>query len=212
MKNLPVFTTEYGVASLVLREVPYQKTAYIRLQSSQEPQKLLDECIGFCRTVGAERIYATGNLCLESYPFHTAMFRMVCRRDSLGDTDAALWPVQENTAEEFQRIFNRKATSIPNSAWMTNGDTKEMLQTGEGYFVHRGETLLGIGRVFGGELRFIASVMPGAGADVLKALCHAITEDTVTLTVASTNKKALKLYENLGFIKNAELSRWYRVL
>ena len=212
MKDLNMFTTEYGVASLILREIPYQQTAYIRIQSSLEPDKLLEECVGFCRMVGAEKIFATGDAYLERYPFHTAMYRMICFRESVGDTDAALWPVQETTAKEFQRIFNSKAPSIPNGAWMTDSDTKEMLQKGEGYFIHRGELLLGIGRVLGGELRFVASVVPGAGADIVRALCHAITEDTVTLTVASTNDKALKLYEKLGFIRNTELSRWYRVL
>lgn len=212
MKDIPVFTTEYGVASLILREIPYQQTAYIRIQSSLEPEKLMEECVGFCRMVGAERIYAMGDPYLEKYPFHTAMYRMTGHRESIGDTDAALWPVQEHTADEFQRIFNAKAPSVPNGAWMTDQDTKEMLSKGEGYFVHRGNTLLGIGRVYEGELRFVASVYPGAGADVVKALCHAITEDTVELIVASTNLKALKLYESLGFLRNTELSRWYRVL
>jgi len=36
--------------------------------------------------------------------------------------------------------------------------------------------------------------------------------ETVRLTVAATNERALRLYERLGFIKTAELSRWYRVL
>ena len=212
MKDFPVFTTEFGVASLILREVPYQGTAYIRIQSSLDPENLVKECVSFCRMVGAERIYATGDPFLESFPFHTAMLRMVCHRDSLGDSDAALWPVQEHTADRFREIFNQKAPSIPNGAWMTEKDTKEMLQTGEGYFVHRDGVLLGIGRVFAGELRFLASVSPGAGADVLKALCRAATEDTVALTVASTNKKAIALYERLGFVPVEEQSRWFRVL
>ena len=211
MKDIPVFTTENGAASLILREIPYQETAYVKIHSSQTPLALVEECVSFCRMVGAERIYATGDPCLESYPFHTAMLRMVCARDSIGDTDAALWPVQEHTAEEFQRIFNSKAPSVPNGAWMDWADKKEMLQTGEGYFVHRGDTLLGIGRVLGGELRFLASVHPGAGADVLKALCHAVTGDTVSLTVASANAKAMALYERMGFLPAEELSRWYCV-
>ena len=212
MKDMPMFTTEYGVASLILREIPYQQTAYIRMQSSLEPEKLLRECVSFCRMVGAEKIFVMGDPCLEAYPFHTAMYRMVCHKDSLGDTDAALWPVQAATAAEFQRIFNRKTPSIPNGAWMTDQDTREMLRNGEGYFVHREDQLLGIGRVAGGELRFVASVSPGAGQDVVKALCHAVTEDTVELIVASENKKAMALYQTLGFVPVEELSRWYQVL
>jgi ribosomal protein S18 acetylase RimI-like enzyme len=30
--------------------------------------------------------------------------------------------------------------------------------------------------------------------------------------VASTNEKALRLYESLGFVRTKEISRWYRVL
>ena len=212
MKDMPMFTTEYGVASLILREIPYQQTAYIRIQSSLEPMKLLEECISFCRIVGAERIYAMGDPCLECYPFHTQMYRMVCAKDSIGETDAALWPVTAETAGEFQRIFNRKAPSVPNGAWMTDADTKEMLNNGEGYFVHRGEQLLGIGRVLAGELRFVASLQPGAGSDVVKALCNAVMEETVNLTVASTNHKAVALYQRLGFVTVEALSSWYRVL
>ncbi len=212
MKDIPVFTTQYGIASLILREVPYQQTAYIRLQATDKPECLLEECIGFCRMVGAEKIFVKETDGLPHYPLHTAIWQMRCMTDSLGDSDAALFPVQEHTADEFQRIYNEKVSRIPNAAWMDNADKREMLKTGEGYFVHRGQRLLGIGRVLGGEIRFLASVFPGAGADVLKALAHAITEETITVAVASANEKAVSLYERLGFLKIAELSRWYRVL
>jgi GNAT superfamily N-acetyltransferase len=210
MKDLPMFTTEYGIASLILREVPYQQTAYIRLQSSDEPQKLLDECVKFCRMVGAEKILVKETEDID-YPFYTAIWRMTCPKDSLADTDAALWPVQEETVDAFKKIYNEKVSHVPNAAWMDAADEKQMLKDGEGYFVHRGKTLLGIGRVLGGEIRFLASVQPSAGVDVVKALAHAATEDTITIEVASANEKAVKLYENLGFIKIAELSRWLRV-
>lgn len=210
MKDLPMFTTEYGIASLILREVPYQQTAYIRLQSSDEPEKLLRECVKFCRMVDARKILVKEYVGID-YPFYTAIWRMVCARDTLGDTDAALWPVQKETASAFQKIYNDKVSHIPNAAWMDETDKRNMLNTGEGYFIHRGEQLIGIGRVLGGEIRFLASLQPGAGADVVRALAHATAEDTITVEVASANLKAVKLYENLGFIKNAELSRWYRV-
>lgn len=212
MKDIPMFTTQYGVASLILREIPYQQTAYIRIQASREPQKLLEECISFCRMVGAEKILVKEAQGINNYPMYTVLWQMRTAVQSLADTDAALFPVQEHTADEFQRIYNEKVSHIPNAAWMDNADKKEMLKTGEGYFVHRGDTLLGIGRVAGGEIRFLAAVRPGAGADVVKALCHAVTEDTVTVEVASANQKAVKLYERLGFVKISELSRWYRVL
>lgn len=211
MRDFPVFTTEFGVASLVLKEVPYQSTAYIILRDSLEPEKLLAECVDFCRVCGAEEIYATGNEILEGYPFYTDMVEMRCMRAAIPDTDAALWPVQERTLEEWRDIYNKKVRAVPNGAWMTLADGKAMLEKGDGYFIHRGETLLGIGRASGGCIDWVASLRPGAGRDVVCALAHAVTAETACLTAASRNEKAVKLYEGLGFVRTKEISRWYRV-
>ena len=146
MKDLPVFTTEHGAATLILKEIPYQETAYIILRDSLEPLALAKECAEFCRACGAEKIYVTGHDTLSAYPFYTAMWEMSCLRKSIPDTDAALWPVQEKTLTQWQRIYNEKVKKVPNGAWMTNADAEKMLQDGDGYFIHRGETLLGIGR------------------------------------------------------------------
>jgi len=209
MRDLPIFTTEYGVASLTLRDVPYLGTAYIKIQSTLEPQKFLEECISFCTAVGAERIYASGVKILEQYPFHTAIYRMQCRRETVGDTDAALWPVQENSSAEFRRIYNEKVRKLPNAAWMDSTEENKMLRSSEGYFVHRDGSVIGIGRVSRESLRFLAAIQPGAGRDVVRALSNAIIGDTIDLEVASTNEKALRLYRNLGFIITNEISKWY---
>ena len=211
MKDIPVFATEYGIASLVLKEIPYQSAAYVTVRDSLEPERLLDECIGFCRACGADRIYATGHSELESRPLYTVMWQMQCSLEALPDTDAALWPVQENTLKQWQQIYNDKVRNLPNGAWMTDADARKMIEKGDGYFIHRGETLLGIGRASGDTIDWVASLQPGAGRDVVLALSHAITEETVLLTVASVNIKAVKLYENLGFLKNKELSRWFHI-
>lgn len=212
MKDFPMFTTEYGVASLVLRELPYRGEAYITIQDSLEPEKLLEECISFCRICGAEAVYAKGHEILESRPFHTAMLEMRCTRERIPDTDAALWPVQKQTMETWRELYNKKARAVPNGAWMTEADSKEMLAKGDGYFIHRGEMLLGIGRASGEMIDWVASLVPGGGRDGVCALAHAVTADTAVLTVASANEKAMKLYGDIGFIKVKELGRWYRVL
>jgi hypothetical protein len=211
MRDIPMFTTEYGVASLVLKEIPYQETAYIIIRDSLEPEELLEECRGFCRACGAEKIYATGHTILEKRPFLTAIWEM--RRDTAGipDTDAALWPVQDQTLDAWRQIYNQKVKSVPNGAWMSEADGKAMLQKGDGYFIHRGDELLGIGRASVEVIDWVASVKPGAGRDVVCALAHALTGDVVTLTVASENHKAVRLYEGLGFLKTKEISRWYEI-
>ena len=212
MKDFPMFTTEYGVASLILREIPYQQQAYIHIRDSLEPEKLLEECVSFCRMCGAETVFAKGHDYLERYPLYTALLEMRCDISVLPDTDAALFPVQEKTLDEFLRIYNKKIIRIPCGAWMTRKDGKEMLQKGTGYFVHRNGTLLGIGMVDGQEILWVASVEPGAGQDVVCALAHAATGDTLLLTVASTNEKAVRLYESLGFVKTKEISRVFSIL
>ena len=212
MRDFPVFTTEYGVASLILREVPYQGAAYITIQDSMEPEKLLEECVDFCRVCGAEQVYATGHEVLERWPLYTAMLELRCLREGLPDTDAALWPVQEETLGCWREIYNRKVKKVPNGAWMTEADGRDMLKKGDGYFIHRGEALLGIGRASGDRIDWVASTVPGGGREVVAALAHALTEDIAVLTAASANEKAIRLYESLGFVKNRELSRWYRVL
>ena len=86
-----------------------------------------------------------------------------------------------------------------------------MLQQGSGYFVHRDGILLGIGKVDGNQIQWIASVYPDGGRDILAALCNAITDDTVSLEVADTNIKAMDLYRKSGFVPTQILSEWYRV-
>ena len=209
MKDIPVFTTEYGVASLVLKEIPYQGMAYVIIRDSLEPEELLAECAAFCRVCGAEKVFAAGHEILESRPFHTAMWEMRCDTAAIADTDAALRPVQEQTVERWREIYNQKVRSVPNGAWMTEVDGREMLKKGDGYFIHRNGELLGIGRASAEMIDWVAAVKSGAGRDVVCALAHALTGDTAVLTVASENQKAVRLYESLGFLKTAEIARWY---
>lgn len=211
MRDFPVFTTKHGVASLIFSEVPYKGIAYIRIQDTLEPQALLRECVDFCKTVGAQKIYATGHAILEAYPFHTAIWQMRRMRDGLPETDAALFPVTEKTIEEFRSLYNERMANVSHAATMTRGEGEKLLLRGAGYFVHRGETLLGIGIAAGDAVEAVIAARPGMGTDVMLALCSALFSENVMLEVASDNLRARKLYDKLGFIKTAELSRWYDV-
>ena len=72
MKDFPVFTTDFGLASLILKEVPYRGVAFIHVREVQpgQFQPHLEECVSFCRMVGAERILAKGHEELHQYPLH----------------------------------------------------------------------------------------------------------------------------------------------
>lgn len=212
MQNLPMFTTEYGAASLFLREIPYRGRAHIKIQSSLDPEKLLEECVSFCRMCGAEWIDAAGHDYLEKYPLITALWAMQCPRDALVETDACLFPVTEATVQQWLDIYNERMADVPNAAYMDSRDGRELLNTGDGYFVHRDGLLLGIGKAKDDFIDTVISVEPGAGETVLRALCSALQCETVRLWVASENHRAVRLYQRLGFVKTKELSRWYRVL
>ena len=212
MKDIPAFATENGVASLILKEIPYRGEAYIHINYSLSPEVLLKECVEFCTMCGAEKIYATGHEILEQYPMYTVMFLMWADRSALPGTDAVLSSVQEQTLQQWQQLYNERMRSVPNAAWMTQKDAQEMLQKGDGYFVHRNGELLGIGRASGNTIDVVIAAKKGAGLDVVCALGQSLTEDILTLIVASENPKAVRLYERLGFVKSAELSRWYCVV
>ena len=212
MENIPVFTTENGVGSLVLREIPYRETAYIKIASSRLPKVFLRECVEFCQSVGAKRIFASGSEILHSYPFHTAIWELRCLLSGIGDTDACIFPVTEQTVEKWREIYNRRMAEVDHAAWFSWTDGKKLLRDRNGYFVHRDGTTLGIGIASEGSLDAVISVVPGGGRDVVSALCRAVTEDTVTLQVASTNHRALRLYEKMGFVRVREVSSWYVVL
>jgi len=212
MKNIPVFTTENGVATLILKEIPYYETAYIVIQDTQSPAELLAECKDFCRVVGAEHIYASGHVYLEAFPYHTEIWEMTVLRSSLPDTEAALFPVTEATVDMWREMYNKKMAQVANASYMTNFDAERMCKEGTGYFVHKGKTLLGIGIVNTDRIEAVASAELGMGYECMLALNHALTGEEVHLQVAATNLRAIRLYEKLGFIKTKVISRWYKIL
>lgn len=211
MQNIPMFTTENGVASLTLQEIPYSKKAYVTIQDASNPKDFLKECIDFCFAVGAEALFATGNAFLEEFPLHTIIYEMKCENSGMPTTDACLFPVQEVTLECWREIYNSRMQGVPNSAYLTSRDAMKYIRDGGAYFVHRNDQLLGIGIVKGNIIENVVSVVRGAGQDVLLALMSALPEDTVSLIVAEDNRKAVALYERLGFIKSREISRWYKI-
>lgn len=212
MKDIPVFDTEHGVASLFLREIPYRGRAHIKIQSSQEPDKLLEECVAFCRMCGADWIDAAGHEYLSRYPLNATLYRMQRSREGMPQTDACLFPVTPENVQQWLDIYNERMAHVPNAAYMDSADGRELLKSGDGYFVHRDGQLLGIGKAAVDFLDTVIAVQPGMGETVVLALTELLTEDIVRLMVAGENTRAVRLYERMGFVKVKELSRWYRVL
>lgn len=210
MKDIPMFTTDDGIASLALKEVPYRQTAYIRVRDVQ-PGKLdalLKECKDFCRAVGADKIYWNGGEVDHAEP-HAIVYEM--RGTAWVDRSLLenLFPVTEATVARWREIHNRRMEGVDHAATLTAADEKRILESGGAYFIHRSGALLGIGWLDGERLLAIAAVQPGSGERVAHTLMSVIEGSSLSLEVVSTNERAIRLYERLGFLKTGEAARWY---
>lgn len=213
MKDIPMFTTDTGVSTLVLKEIPYKEIAYIKVQDVQPGglREHIAECVSFCRMCGAEQVFATGHPDLEQWPLHCAVRKMNLSLEDMPEPDAGVFPVTEETVSPWRQIYNDRMRQIDNAATLTAFDEKELISSGGAYFVHENGELLGIGWIKGSELLALASAQPGAGERVLRNLLTAADSELVSLEVASTNHRAIRLYEKMGFITVEERSRWYRI-
>lgn len=209
MNDIGIFPTQYGVASLILREIPYRQEAYIRVQAAQrgELPLLLNECAAFCRACGAERIYWTG--AQSDMPPAMRVLRMQGLAWVDGSLLEQLFPVTEKTAAQWRRIYNERMRGVPQARTLSWMDEKELVESGGAYFVHHSGELLGIGWLEDTHLNALASCKFGVGERVLHTLMSLIEGADMTLEVAEGNSKAVALYQNNGFVPTGIASEWY---
>lgn len=211
MKDIPIFPTEYGVASLGLNEIPYRQEAYIQIQDALEgmvPQ-LLKECGDFCRACGAQRIYWSGASCDQEPVMQLLKMTGTAWVDP--QKLESLFPVTERTVEKWRKIYNERMRNVPQSRTLSFAQEKELVDSGGAYFVHRGGELLGIGWLEDTKLLAIASVQPGAGERVAHTMMSLIEGAAMSLEVMSTNTKAITLYEKLGLVTTGLVRSWYEL-
>lgn len=209
MKDIPIFPTEFGVASLILSEIPYRQEAYIHVQDGAEetlPQ-LLRDCASFCRACGAERVLWTGADNADEPIFNLLRMTGTAWVDQTKLEN--LFPVTEQTVSEWRRIYNERMRSVPQSRTLSFAQEQEVIQSGGAYFVHHEGELLGIGWLEDTHLLAIAATKPGAGERVAHTLMSLVEGAQMTLEVASSNKKAIALYERLGFLTTSVVRSWY---
>lgn len=111
MKDIPVFSCPDGIATLILREVPFRGEGYILVRGRvRHPEGLLAECTGFCRAAGAERLFAAGEADFSGYPAAIRILGRSAPRESLLPAPEAvrLVPVTEETAADWAREYNAR--------------------------------------------------------------------------------------------------------
>ena len=212
MRDFPIFTTEYGVSSLVLRENPYRKEAYINIRDVQ-PGKWQDhmkECVSFCRMAGAEKIYASGDG-LETWPVYTRV--IVMQGQAVPDSALVrhVFPVTEETVSHWRQLHNEVMRRVDKAGTLEKRDEAKILAKPGACFVHESGHLLGIGWLEDNKLLAVAAVEKGAGRRVMHTLLSLMEGETITLEVASTNQRAICLYDSLGFLKTGVSMVWHDV-
>ena len=214
MKDFPVFTTDWGVSSLILREIPYRAEAYIHIQDIQPEgfEEHLKECAAFCRMAGADRVYATGTQLLQAYPEYMSVYEMRGMAWVNPEKMVNLFPVTEQTVGRWRGLMNERLRGVDNAATLTAFDEKKIVQSGGAYYIHRSGELLGLGWMEDTKLLLVAAVKPGAGETVMHSLMSLVEGADMTIEVASTNDRAIRLYEKLGFMKIREVVKWYKIV
>lgn len=210
MKNIPLFTTEAGVASLILEQVSFNKTAYVRVQSTLDADNLLQECIAFCRAVGAEQIYAAGDLG-DRYGKAVSLIRMRRLRTGIEDNAGLLIPVNADNITKFQEIYNEAMRNIPGASGMNASKASEMLKEGNGYFVYYKEELVGIGVAAGEWIHTVIAQKKGMGQFVMQALNRVLVGDWIRVEVIESNIPAMRLYQRMGFTEYETVSNWKKI-
>jgi len=217
MRNIPIFTAENGMASLILREIPYSGRAYILVRAvwNGRGAALLQECAAFCRAAGAEQVYASDEMQdLPAVPAYD-MLQLVCPANTLplAEHPAELVPVCAETAQTYQTIYNRCFRQLPGAAAYDQKAVQRLIDEHTGWLVrHYGEwagvvetghqTLEGIG---------ILPEYRGLGYAAAVTALQPLRTAEIRLKVSDHNEKALRLYERLGFQREKTISRWWLV-
>ncbi len=213
MKDIPVFTGGGGIATLILKEIPYKNTAYVLLRSYLPQQRRLffEECWRFCRAAGAQRVLLCAQTPEPDLPLEYELLKLV-RPAGLPLPvwpEVTLRPVTPDSLEQYVEIYNQLFLQVPGAATYTMQTAGRLLEGGA-YFAVKGQRVVGIGQLSGQQVLCIG-VLPqyrGMGSQVLAALLQTL-EQEVTLQVASDNAAALRLYQKFGFQRQSVLSYWY---
>jgi len=216
MKDIPVFTGAHGIATIVLKEIPWSGCGYVIVRSVwDDAAAFLQECLSFCRACGAEQVYASWALAELPAPHAYDMVELQMKKSELPQGESL--EIQELTKEnsaEFLAVYNRCFQAVPNAASYSQKDTVRLLGEETAYLVFRDGVCAAIAEISREGLEAVA-VLPeyrGLGYDLTRTVLEKVPSMTLKLKTASTNERALRLYERLGFQQTAVLSRWWKLM
>lgn len=215
MKDIPIFTGTHGIATLILSQIPWSGCGYVMVRSVWDDAKaFLEECLGFCRACGAERVFASWETEELPVPHGYDMVLLTMKKSELPEAEAVeLEELTEENSEAFLEIYNSCFQNIPNAAAYGKKDIQRLLGEETAYLVKRGE-YAAMAEISKEGLEAIA-VLPqyrGLGYGLAVTVLQRVPSLTLKLKVASTNTRAMALYDRLGFEKTKTISRWWRLM
>lgn len=200
MKDIPIFTCCEGIASLILRQIPYNGTAFVLVRSVfTATEALLRECAAFCRAAGAETVIFGGDGDFSGRPIYARIIERTISVSALPKTTAVARPA-ENT-DEWLKIYRQRFAEVPAATYFPS--------TENALTIFDGDRPIGIGQVEGGSIRLLASTVRGRGADCVCALAAHCIGQIVTLSCAEENVPAMRLYDRLGFSRGETKEIWF---
>ncbi|MBE6992627.1 MAG: GNAT family N-acetyltransferase [Ruminococcaceae bacterium] len=228
MNDIPAFTECGGVSTLILREIPYRKTAFILVRAFEEAclDEHLQEAVSLCRFAGAKSVFVSAEN-EELFPEKEPAYKMLrlsagccCRHEA----ELLHEELCEYNIKDYISIYNACFADTISAETFTEKKARTCMDKStrqcriyyrEGLpaaisdveFRDNSATLNAIGvlpEYRGGFGRAILeSLMTEVGNKEIERLC---------LDVMSTNSEALRLYEKLGFEQEKVLSHWYKIL
>ena len=132
MRDFPIFTTDYGVSSLILKEIPYRKQAFICIRDVQTENFTahLEECVSFCKMAGAEAVFASGHPLLERFPLYTSVVKLRGETEFDTQTLAQVFPVTDQTVSSWRKLHNQAMEKVADAATLEGRDEKRILESG----------------------------------------------------------------------------------
>lgn len=215
MKNIPLFTSSYGLATLILREIPWSGNAYVLVRSvwNDQAAELLEECRGFCRAVGARSVFAVWEgQTLPGKPAYE-MLRMVRPKSGLPETALEVEPLNRENAGAYLEIYNSCFLSVPGAASYDEASLEPLYGEDLAWLAKKDGQYAGVAEISRKGLEGIA-VLPrfrGLGYELALAVLPMVPSAQLRLKVASTNTRAIELYQRLGFQVEEVLNRWYEI-
>lgn len=217
MRNIPMFTAANGMASLILREIPYSGRAYVMVRSvwNGRTEALLRECAEFCRAAGANEVLASDGK--NDLPAEHAydILRLTVERASLPELEhpVELEPVSAENGSAYLEIYNACFRGVPGAASYDKKDLQRLMEQGSGFLGKRDGAYAGVVELDPDGIAGIA-VLPryrGLGHDLALTALQRVRQETLCLKVADTNRRAMALYRRLGFGNDTLVSHWWRI-